>query len=348
MNLEVLRFPIGPFTPPAKPATSGEIRTWVDELAAAPERLRRRVALLGEDRLDTPYRPQGWTVRQVVHHLADSHVNGYVRFRLGLTEDAPGIKTYDEAAWAELPDAAAAGIGTSLDMLDAVHVRWVSLLRSMSPEAYARAVHHPETGPMRLDGCLALYAWHGKHHTAHIERLMEREGWVRGGVSGTLRGGGRRPGNMGAILDEYERAVAELVRVLAGVTRAEYEHLVDPEAEDEDCRSIETVMRHVIGAGFSYNRSVRSVSDMPVGEPPAEPVTPDTVVERLRALLADTERTFEGRMTMTRDEVLAAPIETRWGTRYHIEQMMEHAVMHVLRHRRQVEHFLRRLRGGGA
>jgi uncharacterized damage-inducible protein DinB len=131
-------------------------------------RLRAAVAGLSQEQLDTPYRPGGWTVRQVVHHVPDSHLNSYVRFKLALTEDAPTIKPYDEALWAQLPDAAATPIETSLALLEALHHRWVRMLESTSETDFLRAFRHPEIGMIRLDQNLAMYAWHGKHHVAHI------------------------------------------------------------------------------------------------------------------------------------------------------------------------------------
>ena len=142
-----------------------------------PSRLREIVKDLRDGQLDTAYRPGGWTARQVVHHLADSHTNSYCRFRLALTEDLPVIKAYDEARWAELSDAKQAPIELSLTLLDALHGRWVLLLESLTEEDFRRAFRHPEHGEMRLDWTLGLYAWHCRHHVAHIAGLREREGW---------------------------------------------------------------------------------------------------------------------------------------------------------------------------
>jgi len=132
---------------------------------------------LNEAQLDTPYRDGGWTVRQVVHHVPDSHMNAYIRFRLALTEHEPVIKPYDEAAWAELVDAKSAPPEISLTLLDALHDRWVRLLRSMSDADFLKQFRHPELGVVPLEKNLALYAWHGKHHVAHITRLRERMQW---------------------------------------------------------------------------------------------------------------------------------------------------------------------------
>jgi hypothetical protein len=138
--------------------------------------MRAAVAGLTEGQLDTPYRPEGWTVRQVVHHVPDSHLNSYVRFKLALTEDAPVVKPYDEGLWAKMADAAAP-VEMSLVMLESLHARWVRVLESMSEADFARSFRHPELGPVRLEQNLALYAWHGKHHVAHITALRDRMGW---------------------------------------------------------------------------------------------------------------------------------------------------------------------------
>jgi hypothetical protein len=136
--------------------------------------LRALVERLSDVQLDTRYRPGGWTVRQVVHHVPDSHMNGYVRMKWALTEDAPAIKVYDEARWAELPDARTAPIAMSLDLLDGLHRRWVALLRAMSDADFERTFVHPKWGAVPIDFALAIYAWHGKHHTAHITQALGR------------------------------------------------------------------------------------------------------------------------------------------------------------------------------
>jgi hypothetical protein len=148
----------------------------IELIAAAPENLRRAVYGLGESQLDTPYRPGGWTVRQVVHHLPDSHMNAYVRFKLALTEEQPAIKTYQEARWAETADARAP-IDISLTLLEALHQRWVLLMKGMGPGDFGRTLMHPESGIRTLDAMLGMYAWHGRHHTAHITTLRERMAW---------------------------------------------------------------------------------------------------------------------------------------------------------------------------
>ncbi len=171
-----LRYPIGKVNKPAV-VTDAHRQQWVDEIAAAPAALRAAVDGLSDEQLDTPYRPDGWTVRQVMHHVPDSHLNAYVRFRWALTEDDPPIKAYDEKAWAELPDARTAAIDVSLALLDAVHARWLLLLRSLTAADCARPIQHPEYGPMTVDDLLAMYAWHGRHHAAHITALRARMGW---------------------------------------------------------------------------------------------------------------------------------------------------------------------------
>jgi len=171
-----LRYPIGKFAPPE--SITPEARTrWIEEIADAPARFREAVAGLNEAQLDTPYRPGGWTVRQVIHHVADSHLNSYVRFRLALTEEQPAIKPYDEVKWAELHDACCGPVDMSLLLLESLHVRWVALLRSLSEKDFARQYRHPEDGVVRLDAALAAYAWHGKHHAAHITGLRTRMSW---------------------------------------------------------------------------------------------------------------------------------------------------------------------------
>ena len=171
-----LRYPIGKFTYEG-PLSENDRETMIDHIEQAPAHLKEAVSGLTEEQLDTAYRPDGWTVRQVVHHLADSHINSYVRFRLVLTEDSPTVKTYDEGLWAELIDAKTAPIEPSLALLESLHYRWVMLLRSLSSGDCARTFTHPEIGPVDLDKYIALYAWHGRHHVAHITTLRERMGW---------------------------------------------------------------------------------------------------------------------------------------------------------------------------
>jgi len=170
-----LRYPIGRFRAPA--ANGPEIRTsHIQTIRLLPERLQAAVKGLNDVQLDTPYREGGWTVRQLVHHLADSHAMSYTRFKLGLTEDWPTIKPYDEAAWAELADSKLP-IDDSIAMLDALHDRWVALLESMSEEDFAKGYVHPENGRQDFAKALAIYDWHSRHHVAHITELRARKGW---------------------------------------------------------------------------------------------------------------------------------------------------------------------------
>jgi len=172
-----LRYPIGKFSwGPSDPAAQERGRL-IAEIAEAPAKLRAAVAGLNEPQFATPYRPGGWTVRQVVHHLPDSHLNSYVRFKLALTEDTPTIKPYFEDRWAALPDSQVTPVETSLALLESLHHRWVMLLRAMSDADFARKLCHPEYGELTLGKLLTMYAWHGKHHVAHITALRERMGW---------------------------------------------------------------------------------------------------------------------------------------------------------------------------
>lgn len=176
-ELERLRYPVGRFTMPEEPAADAEVAAWIDEIERFPADLRAAVEPLTEEQLDSRYRPEGWTVRQVVHHCADSHANSFVRFKWALTEDEPTIKAYFEDRWAELEDYRLP-IAAGLDHLDALHARWVVLLRALGPDDLARGFTHPETGGrVRLDGNTAFYAWHGRHHLAHVTELARRSGW---------------------------------------------------------------------------------------------------------------------------------------------------------------------------
>ena len=170
------RFPIGKFHYDGPP-NAEQKQAFLDEIAQTPAKLRAAVKGLSETQLDTPYRDGGWTVRQVVHHVPDSHLNSYVRFKLALTEDEPTIKPYEEARWAELADTKATPIEVSLTLLDSLHDRWMRLLRSLTAEEWKRTFRHPEMGPMTLEKTLALYAWHGRHHVAHITELRKRSSW---------------------------------------------------------------------------------------------------------------------------------------------------------------------------
>ena len=171
-----LRYPIGKFSYEGS-LTEDQKQKFLDEIAQAPTNLRAAVKGLSDAQLDTPYRPEGWTVRQVVHHVPDSHLNAYIRFKLALTEDEPTIKPYAEDRWAKLSDTQATPVEVSLIMLDSLHDRWVRLLRSLQPGDWKRTFRHPEMGVMNRERTLALYAWHGKHHVAHVTSLQERNGW---------------------------------------------------------------------------------------------------------------------------------------------------------------------------
>ena len=170
------RYPIGKFEMPPNPSPAMRAEA-ILEIAALPSKVRRAVTGLNDAQLGTPYREGGWTVRQVVHHLADSHMNAYVRWRLALTETEPTIKPYEEEAWAKLEDAAHAPVDVSLRLLEPLHERWVRLLHSLRPDEYARTFRHPEHGVKTVEWMLFLYAWHGRHHTAHIASLTEQKSW---------------------------------------------------------------------------------------------------------------------------------------------------------------------------
>jgi len=177
MTTTDLSYPFGPFTAPTTiyPTMRTEA---IEEISAVPERLRAAVDGLTDAQLDTPYRPGGWTVRQVVHHLADSHLNAYVRLKLAMTEEAPTIKPYDEARWARLVDSRLP-VASSLAIVDGLHARWAELLRTLTTEEFARRWNHPEypDAPRTIDWLVQQYAWHGRHHVAHITALRQREGW---------------------------------------------------------------------------------------------------------------------------------------------------------------------------
>jgi hypothetical protein len=171
-----LRYPIGEFQFNGNVSDSDR-RHWIDTIESTPAKMRVAVKGFTEKQFDTPYRPGGWTVRQLVHHVPDSHLNAYIRLKLALTEESPTIKPYDEKQWAELEDSKTTPIETSLDLLENVHRRMTILLKAMKPGDFARKFNHPERGPMTVDSLLALYAWHGPHHVAHITELRNREGW---------------------------------------------------------------------------------------------------------------------------------------------------------------------------
>jgi len=171
-----LRYPVGKFQPESE-LNDVSRQNLIRQIAETAAKLREAIKGLTEEQLDTPYRPGGWTVRQVVHHIPDSHVNAYIRFKLGMTEQNPPVKPYKENLWAELVDARSSPIEPSLTLLESLHQRWTVFLRSMATADFARTVNHPENGVMTLDRILQLYAWHGRHHVAHITSLRERMNW---------------------------------------------------------------------------------------------------------------------------------------------------------------------------
>jgi len=170
------RFPIGKYQMPTEVSAATRAEA-IRKISATPQNLRAAVKALNDAQLDTPYREGGWTVRQVIHHVADSHMNAYIRWRLALTETEPTIKPYEEGAWAKLEDAAHSPVEVSLNLIEPLHERWVNLLGSLQESDFARAFRHPEHGVKTLDWMLFLYAWHGNHHTAHITELRKQKGW---------------------------------------------------------------------------------------------------------------------------------------------------------------------------
>jgi len=176
MTSEDLSYPIGQFQKQSN-ITSEHRRALIDGLARLPLDMRAAVSGLTDLQLDTPYRPGGWTVRQVVHHVPDSHLNAYIRFKLALTESELIIKPYDEKQWAELADVRLTPIEVSLSLLENLHARWTHLLRALAAPAFSKTFRHPEIGLLTLDIHLGLYEWHGRHHVAHITSLRSRMGW---------------------------------------------------------------------------------------------------------------------------------------------------------------------------
>ncbi len=170
------RYPVGQFEWPGK-VDEGQRRKFAEQVAETPAHVRAAVKGLSDAQLDTPYREGGWTVRQLVHHLADSHLNAYVRFKLALTEENPPVKTYEQQIWAELPDAKTSPIEPSLTLLESLHKRWSLMFQAMKPADFARTFQHPEWGKVSLEQVLAQYAWHGRHHVAHITELRKAKGW---------------------------------------------------------------------------------------------------------------------------------------------------------------------------
>jgi DinB family protein len=170
------RYPIGPSQMPAE-ITQSRREEAIASIARTPQALRDAVKGLNDAQLDTPYRDGGWTVRQLIHHVADSHMNAYVRVKLALTEEKPTIKPYEEARWAELPDGKTGPVEPSLELLDLLHHRWDRVWRAMKPEDFSRKLIHPERGERPIDWLLFIYEWHGRHHTAHITELRKQKGW---------------------------------------------------------------------------------------------------------------------------------------------------------------------------
>jgi DinB superfamily len=176
--MEKLKYPIGRYTPPAK-IVAKDINQWIRDIQTLPNELKKVVGKLNDEQLDTPYRPEGWTIRQVIHHLADSHANAFVRFKLALTEENPTIKPYQEALWAELHDGKFAPIAPSLMMLQALHKRWLIVLKNTDKKTLAKSTYlHPESGKVfNLAFVTGLYSWHGRHHLAQITNLLAEKGW---------------------------------------------------------------------------------------------------------------------------------------------------------------------------
>lgn len=172
-----LRYPTGKLQRLPEPLDDATRKRLIEAIAATPKNLGDAVHGLTESRIDTPYRPGGWTVRQLVHHVADSHMNAYIRFKLALTEDAPLVKPYDEAEWAKLVDSIETPVEVSISLLTALTDRWVRLLRAMKPNDFTRKLTHPEHGLITNDSLLVIYGWHGPHHVAHVNTLRARSGW---------------------------------------------------------------------------------------------------------------------------------------------------------------------------
>jgi len=170
------RYPIGKFSFDG-PLTTDQKKQYLNDIEQTPGRLRTAVRGLSDQQLNTPYREGGWTVRQLAHHVPDSHMNAYIRFKLALTEDEPTIRPYMEDRWAELPESKQAPIDISLALLDSLHQRWTLVLRNIPDADWKRTFRHPEMGLLSLEKTLALYAWHGKHHVAHVTALREKMGW---------------------------------------------------------------------------------------------------------------------------------------------------------------------------
>jgi len=177
LSSDALKYPTGRYASVKRPLTAHERGDLIAAIREHPAKMRSAVAGLGEAQLDTPYRDGGWTVRQVVHHVVDSHTNAYIRFKLAVTEERPTVRAYSEKLWAELPDARTLPVEASLAILDGLHARWAAFLDGLAPEHFQRPLHHPEMGDLTVDALLELYGWHGAHHVAHITGLRARKGW---------------------------------------------------------------------------------------------------------------------------------------------------------------------------
>lgn len=175
--MDDLRYPTGRFTPKGAPLTSQERADFTARVAGLPAELRRAVAGLTDGQLDTPYREGGWSPRQIAHHVADSHLNAFVRFKLALTEDMPTIRPYDQEGWAAQADVLGVPVEASVEIVQGLHQRWVRLLGALTPSGFSRRLVHPEIGEIDLDFLLSLYAWHGHHHVTQIVALRQRQGW---------------------------------------------------------------------------------------------------------------------------------------------------------------------------
>ncbi len=175
-TLDEIKYPIGRLTIDPE-VTAPKRRAWIEQIGSLPQRLRSAVAGLSDDQLDRRYREGGWTVRQVIHHVADEHLNAFAYFKAALTEDDPAVRVYEEPRWAETADAREAPVALSLSLLSALHARWIILLTSLNDDAFARGYVHPRRGRLALDHAVQLYAWHGHHHAAQITGLRSREGW---------------------------------------------------------------------------------------------------------------------------------------------------------------------------
>jgi hypothetical protein len=176
-EIEALRYPIGKIVIPDN-ITAVDLKTWTNDISELPLKLRKAAEGLSKEQLDTPYRPEGWTLKQLIHHIADSHMNALLRFKWALTEDEPTIKAYDEKSFAELYDSTLAPVEISLDFISALHGKWVILLENMSNADFEKTFVHPVSGKrFTLKESLATYSWHGRHHYAHLHNLMKRKGW---------------------------------------------------------------------------------------------------------------------------------------------------------------------------